>query len=119
MASPRHDNHPETNRSMNRRQFLALTSSAAASRIFAQSPIKHAPLPSAHGKPDVVLRIQPITVELAPGVLIRTTGYNGRAPGPILRFKEGFPVNIDVYNETSASELVHCHGLAIDPINDG
>jgi FtsP/CotA-like multicopper oxidase with cupredoxin domain len=112
-------NHLGRVSSMNRRKFLALSSAAAASRIFAQSPLTHAAPPSALEKPDAVLRIQPVTVELAPGVLIRTTGYNGHAPGPILRFKEGSPVNIEVHNETSADELVHWHGMAIDSLNDG
>ncbi|MDQ2946555.1 MAG: twin-arginine translocation signal domain-containing protein, partial [Acidobacteriota bacterium] len=36
---------------------------------------------------DHTIRIGPISVELAPGKIIKTTGYNGRVPGPVLRLK--------------------------------
>lgn len=108
---------------MKRRKFLALAS-ATAGYAAAASALQHvrgaATLPpGAREKAETVLRIQPMTLELAPGVNIKTVGYNGHAPGPVLRFKEGAQVNIDVYNETNVADLVHWHGLAIDPINDG
>ncbi len=108
---------------MKRRQFLALAG-AAAGHTVAASALQHvrgssSVLTGARERADAVLHIRPITVELAPGVSIETTGYNGHAPGPVLRFKEGAQVNIDVYNETSVAELVHWHGLAIDSLNDG
>ena len=65
------------------------------------------------------LRIAPVKVELAPGVVIDTVGYNGQVPGPILRVKEGMPVDIHVMNHSDVPELVHWHGLHIDAINDG
>ena len=68
---------------------------------------------------DYSLRIQQLTLELAPGIVIQTVGYNGQVPGPLLRLKEGVPASIDVFNDTSTPELVHWHGLHIDSINDG
>ncbi len=76
-------------------------------------------MPPSRRMADHTLRIQPLTLELAPGINIKTVGYNGQAPGPLLRLKEGAPVSIDVVNETSVPELVHWHGLHIDSINDG
>jgi len=89
---------------MNRREFLALT----AARAVAQE-----------SKPDVTLRIAPMTVEIAPGKIIKTTGYNGSAPGPLLRFREGRPVTVEVHNQTNNPELVHWHGLWIGSNVDG
>ena len=40
-------------------------------------------------KADHTLRIAPVTLELAPGKTIRTTGYNGTVPGPVLRLPKG------------------------------
>jgi FtsP/CotA-like multicopper oxidase with cupredoxin domain len=102
---------------MKRRDFLAVAGAAAAQSILepAISAIaaEHRPIP------DYSLRIQRIALELAPGVVVNTIGYNGQAPGPLLRMKEGVPVSIEVTNETTTPELVHWHGLKIDSFNDG
>jgi len=58
-------------------------------------------------------------VELAPGVVVTTTAYNGQVPGPLLRLREGVPVTIDVTNVSANPDIVHWHGLAIDSLNDG
>jgi FtsP/CotA-like multicopper oxidase with cupredoxin domain len=101
---------------MNRRQFLELMGGAAcwdaASRLAAQqSP----PLSPA----DFTLRISPVELETAPGRIIKTTGYNGSSPGPVLRLQEGKPVTIEVQNETSDQEFVHWHGLFVPSDVDG
>ena len=62
-------------------------------------------------KADYTLRIAPLSVELAPGRTIKTTGYNGRVPGPLLRLREGRPVRINVVNDAGYPDLVHWHGL--------
>lgn len=89
---------------MNRREFLAAIGSAAA--------LHAAP-------PDFALRISSVNLEIAPGKIIKTTGYNGSAPGPILRVSEGEPVTVDVQNNTSIAEVVHWHGLFIPSDVDG
>jgi FtsP/CotA-like multicopper oxidase with cupredoxin domain len=53
------------------------------------------------------------------GQSVRTVGYNGTIPGPILRLKEGKPVSVDVFNDTDVPELVHFHGLFISSAADG
>ena len=70
-------------------------------------------------EPDYKLRIEPCTLEIGKGVTVRTIAYNGQVPGPLLRLKEGAPVTITVTNATANPDLVHWHGLATDPINDG
>jgi FtsP/CotA-like multicopper oxidase with cupredoxin domain len=90
---------------MNRREFLGLTGAAV---LTAEEP-----------PPDFTLRIQPITLEIVRGKPFKTIGYNGSAPGPLLRMKEDRPVTVEVFNESSAPELVHWHGLHIPPNVDG
>ncbi len=68
---------------------------------------------------DISLRIAPVTVELAPDRILSTIGYNGTAPGPVLRMKEGKPVTVHVTNETDTPEYVHWHGFFIPPEVDG
>jgi len=65
------------------------------------------------------LRIAPINLELAPGQIIQTIGYNGSAPGPLLRIKEGQQVTMDVHNDSDVPELVHWHGLFVPSEVDG
>ena len=90
---------------MNRREFLALIGPAAVLR--------------AADSPDITLRISAIDLEIAPGKIIKTTGYNGSAPGPVLRVREGKPVTVEVHNDTSSAEFVHWHGLMIPSEVDG
>jgi FtsP/CotA-like multicopper oxidase with cupredoxin domain len=89
---------------MNRRDFLGVL---AASGAFAQT------------KPDFTLRIGPVTVEPVKGKMVRTVGYNGMAPGPLLRVPEGNTVTVEVFNDTDIPELVHWHGLHIPSEVDG
>jgi FtsP/CotA-like multicopper oxidase with cupredoxin domain len=70
-------------------------------------------------KADITLAITPVTVELTPDLVISTTGYNGTAPGPILRMREGVPRIVDVVNDTDVPEQVHWHGLLIPAELDG
>jgi FtsP/CotA-like multicopper oxidase with cupredoxin domain len=68
---------------------------------------------------SVTLRIAPISLEIGPGKIIKTVGYNGSTPGPILRFREGKPVTVDVFNDTDVAETVHWHGQHIPSAVDG
>ena len=68
---------------------------------------------------DFTLRIQPVTVELTPKHHVKTMGYNGASPGPLIRVPEGKTISIDVFNETNAEEIVHWHGLHIPSNVDG
>ena len=68
---------------------------------------------------DHTIRIGSVSLELAPGKTIKTTGYNGTVPGPVLRLREGRPVNIKVINEAGYPDLVHWHGLYLPAVQDG
>jgi len=73
----------------------------------------------AEQKADYVLRIGTGLVELAPDRIISTTLYNGQFPGPLLRFKEGQRVVVDIHNDTDTPELVHWHGQRVPVEVDG
>jgi FtsP/CotA-like multicopper oxidase with cupredoxin domain len=73
----------------------------------------------AGARADHTIRITPASLEVAHGRVIKTTGYNGSVPGPMLRLKQGVPVTIDLFNDTSAAEFVHWHGLSTSVAVDG
>ena len=104
---------------LNRREFLAATGTTALGAALASlprfSPARALPL----AKPDLSLRIAPVSLEIAPGVVMKTIGYNGKVPGPILRMKEGKRVTIEVRNETDHPEIVHWHGQFVSSEVDG
>lgn len=70
-------------------------------------------------EPDVKLRIGPAKIEIAPGNVIQTTAYNGSAPSPLLRLREGVPVQVEVTNDTDLEEYVHWHGMLVSTNVDG
>jgi FtsP/CotA-like multicopper oxidase with cupredoxin domain len=71
------------------------------------------------GQVDHTIRIAPVSLELAPGRIVQTVGYNGTVPGPIIRLREGQRTTIAVINDTDVPELVHWHGLFVPPEVDG
>ena len=68
---------------------------------------------------DVTLRIGRVSLELAPGQVVHTIGYNGQTPGPLLRMREGTETTIDVVNDLDYDEIVHWHGQLIPSAVDG
>src|SRR5262245_36062339 len=70
-------------------------------------------------KADFSLTIAPLALELAPGQVIKTVGYNGSVPGPLIRVREGQNVTIDISNRSDHDEIVHWHGLAVSSQADG
>jgi len=99
---------------MNRRKFLSLSSGAVSGAAVASRAPAWAQ-PAA----DVTLAIAPLRLEIAPGKVVNTVAYNGRAPGPLIRWPEGKPIAIDVLNQTESAEIVHWHGLWIPSEMDG
>jgi FtsP/CotA-like multicopper oxidase with cupredoxin domain len=77
--------------------------------------------PSVHALADAdyTIDIAPYSFEVSPHRTIRTIAYNQQVPGPLLRFKEGRPVTIDVSNRSVNDEIVHWHGLFLPPEVDG
>ena len=111
---------------MRRRDLLkrsALALAAGTGQAFlpralrAQMSMPAAPAPATPA--DLTLTIEPVTVELAPDRILSTIGYNGSAPGPVLRFKEGKAITVDVVNQTDTPEYVHWHGFLIPAEMDG
>lgn len=111
-----------------RRRILKLTSLAAVAgsiplmsgKVAAQTGQTSI---GAHAIPqtraDHTIRIGTALVELAPDHIISTTTYNGQFPGPLLRFKEGQQVTVDIHNDTDQPELLHWHGQKLPADVDG
>ncbi|MGH9681871.1 MAG: multicopper oxidase domain-containing protein, partial [Candidatus Acidiferrales bacterium] len=55
--------------------------------------------PDESGSPDYTLHIQAAPVEIAPNRIVSVTTYNGKFPGPLLRFREGRQTIVDVFND--------------------
>ena len=106
---------------VDRRDFLRLGgASALAAGLGRGVPAALAQAATAsQGAADHTLRIATGLVELAPDHIVSTTLYNGQFPGPLLRFKEGQRVTVDVHNDTDTPELVHWHGQMIPSDVDG
>ncbi len=100
---------------MNRRRFLAGCGAVTAGSALRQVT----KLTTQHVPADITLTTAPIRVEIAPGKIFRTIGYNGTVPGPPIRWPEGKPISIDVLNQTDSPEIVHWHGLWIPSSVDG
>ncbi|MGI8771190.1 MAG: multicopper oxidase family protein [Acidobacteriaceae bacterium] len=102
---------------MNRRDFLKTATGLLAGRTAVSTlPLAARSLGDAQ---RFALDIGMVSVELTPGLVVQTWGYNGIAPGPLLRVREGQPVEITVHNASDHPELVHWHGLRNTPMNDG
>ncbi len=124
---------------MNRRDFVRLgcatviAAGACKLRPAWAQPLTPRPVPSPPQRPmaallepnatdgatDFTLQIAPMTVELAPQVVISTIGYSNKVPGPLLRVREGQRVAVEVVNDTDVPEYVHWHGLLIPSDVDG
>ena len=74
---------------------------------------------SAAGSADYVLRIAATPIEIAPKHIVSTITYNGQFPGPLLRFKEGRPVTVEIHNDTDTPEQLHWHGQIVPTDVDG
>jgi hypothetical protein len=65
------------------------------------------------------LTAEPVVHEVAPGLVVRTWGYNGRTPGPLIEAMEGDRVRIYVTNRLPAPTTVHWHGMLLPSGMDG
>jgi len=99
-----------------RREFLRVTA-AAGSQLLAggRAGAGGGPEPPA----ELTIHIAPVRVEVAPGRIVSTVGYNGSVPAPVLRLREGRPVSVELVNETDMPELVHWHGQLVPSAIDG
>jgi FtsP/CotA-like multicopper oxidase with cupredoxin domain len=115
---------------MDRRDFLKTASlSALAAGMLPAGHALAADMPHAAraatsganlaGKAEHSLRISTGVLELSDEKFISTTLYNGDFPGPLLRFREGRPTTVDVFNDTDHDEQVHWHGQYLPDDVDG
>jgi FtsP/CotA-like multicopper oxidase with cupredoxin domain len=106
--------------SFDRRDFLKFSSLALASSV--ASPLSNTLAQNTSGpgtKADYTVRIANGLIELSPEHIVSSTLYNGQFPGPLLRFKEGQRVTVDIQNDTDTPELIHWHGQMIPSDVDG
>ncbi len=111
--------------SFSRRTFLKMTGVLAGSAVLpasagqpAISGQMNATTPT-EGATDYTIKIGASPIEIAPKHIISTTTYNGQFPGPLLRFKEGRQVTVDIHNETDTPEQLHWHGQIVPVDVDG
>lgn len=102
---------------VNRRDFLIRSARAVAGASLLESSFAQPVQPQSPA--DYTIRIAPIRLEIAPGKIVRTTAFNGKVPGDLMRIREGQQVTIDVINETDEPDIVHWHGLHIPSLQDG
>ncbi len=109
-----------------RRNFLRCAGAAAGGALLTPSKLSLAlategarvvAVPAQQADYTLTIAVKPI--ELAPDRIVSVTTYNGQFPGPLLRFKEGQPVTVDIHNETDTAEQLHWHGQAIPADVDG
>jgi len=109
-------------RQASRRDFLRLAAMAAGTGLVSPRigwPAAIAGTPASESKADYTLRITASPIEIAPKRIVSGITYNGQFPGPLLRFKEGTPVTVEVQNETDTPEQLHWHGQFVSPEVDG
>lgn len=111
-------------RSLNRRQFLALTASSAGAVLLSQcsrgqtAPKAPLSLPKLHTSSNGVLDLEleasyrPINLG---GKQVEQLAYNGQIPGPRLEAKPGDTVRIHFQNNLTDPTNIHYHGLHIPP----
>jgi FtsP/CotA-like multicopper oxidase with cupredoxin domain len=68
---------------------------------------------------NYTLRIAAAAVEIGKKQIVSAVTYNGQFPGPLLRFKEGKPVVVEVHNDTDTPEQLHWHGQFVSADVDG
>ncbi len=99
-----------------RREFLRNTGLAAGALLFSPTKLFAA---QAEAAADYTLHIKAAPIEVAPNQILSTITYNGQFPGPLIRFKEGRQVTVDIFNETDTPEQLHWHGQFVSTDVDG
>ncbi|MGZ7029985.1 MAG: multicopper oxidase family protein [Terriglobales bacterium] len=111
--------------SISRREFLKASAGIAGSTLIpAASAQSSGSQPAASSlqseeRAGTTIRIAASPIEIAPKHIISTTTYNGEFPGPLLRFKEGQRVVVDLVNMTDTPEQLHWHGQMVPVDVDG
>jgi FtsP/CotA-like multicopper oxidase with cupredoxin domain len=104
--------------SISRRGFLK-TGSVLAATLAARRLIGQETISPPEARPDYTIRIAATPIEIAKDHIISVVAYNGQFPGPLLRFKEGRRITVDIHNDTSTPEQLHWHGQFVSTDVDG
>ena len=113
---------------ISRRQFLTGAAAIAGTQLVANRslvanvysrPLEVAAQTADQAAADYTLHIRSSPVEIAPKRIISAVTYNGQFPGPLLRFKEGQQVTVDIFNDTDTPEQLHWHGQKVSVDVDG
>jgi FtsP/CotA-like multicopper oxidase with cupredoxin domain len=110
---------------ISRRAFLGSSCALAGAALLEPSSLLGYPFFSqdnsstSNTPADYTLTIASTPIELAPNRILSITNYNGQFPGPLLRFKEGKRVTLDIHNQTDRPEQVHWHGQFVSADVDG
>jgi len=106
-------------RSSCRRDFLKAAAFTGVASLLPQKSPALLQKTQEDSPPDYTLTIAIKPIELAPNRIISVATYNGQFPGPLLRFKEGERVTIDIRNDTDTPEQLHWHGQSLSADVDG
>ena len=109
-----HRPRPASGPQLTRRAFVSAALAGAP-----LLPAQHLTSRVANRPADISLTIDRTRIDVAPGHTITTTTYNGSAPGPLIRMREGLPAAVEILNRTSLPEYVHWHGFELPPELDG
>src|SRR5271156_3388680 len=112
---------------LSRRDFLRLAGTVSGASLLAPGRVPGESVRARAGQPsirdqgaaDYTLTIATKVLEVAPNRILSVTTYNGQFPGPLLRFKEGQRVTVDIHNETDTPEQLHWHGQFVSTDVDG
>jgi len=111
-----------TKRATSRRKFLQTSGLATGAMIVSRRlPLLGGGLDlrEPESAADYTLHIKAAPIEIAPKRFVSTVIYNGQFPGPLLRFREGQPVIVDLSNDTDTPEQLHWHGQFVSTDVDG
>jgi FtsP/CotA-like multicopper oxidase with cupredoxin domain len=109
--------------SESRREFLQIAGTTMGAALLPCAAAGRRQTTSAssgdNAKGDFTIHIATNPIEIAPDRILSLTSYNGQFPGPLVRFKEGQPVTVDLYNDTDTPEQLHWHGQKVPVDVDG
>jgi FtsP/CotA-like multicopper oxidase with cupredoxin domain len=104
--------------SISRRAFLTGAAALAAAPLL---PLNAAEKTKAWGALEFRLAAGTTTAQLAPADYPATAvwAYNGSAPGPVLRVRQGDRLRVTVENRLAEATTVHWHGVRLPNAMDG
>src|SRR5882762_5372503 len=105
-----------------RRKFLANASVLSAAGVIGSSLpliLRAASYLDDQTAPEYTVRIRASAVDIGNKHIVSAVTYNDQFPGPLLRFKEGQPVTVEIHNDTDTPEQLHWHGQFVSPDVDG